>query len=190
MDQSWKVRPQLFFRVTLRPIDAAASDSSSDIPLELIYFSLFEPLNVTPQHPLQKAGVEMLYEPSPVPCVYVGFIKHTLCRVPLMPCFLHGNETPTIPISYRAKKNLFPHGRVDGPRTPGSKVYEVNQFLWQYGKGRPKHELKARGDNRVEGRKFAKRTRRKAALALAKDLQEEPDSELSQASSDSDADAD
>ena len=107
-----------------------------------------------------------------------------------MPCFLDGNETPTIPGSFRGKQQLlFPHGKVDGAKNPGSKVYEVNQFLWQYGKGRPKLL-----SSRVQKSQGNKTKKRKVALAVALAcLQEQhasdsEGSELSQASSDADFD--
>ena len=64
-------------------------------------------------------------------------------RVPLMPLFLAGNSTPTILHLYSKRKDTgFPMGcadaalaGVDGRR--GSNVYEVNQWLWQFGRGKP-----------------------------------------------------
>ena len=63
-------------------------------------------------------------------------------RVPLMPLFLAGNATPTIPHLYsKRKESGFPLGcadaaAVDGRR--GSNVYEVNPWLWQFGRGKPR----------------------------------------------------
>ena len=63
-------------------------------------------------------------------------------RVPLMPLFLAGNSTPTIPHLYSKRKDTgFPMGcadaaGVDGRR--GSNVYEVNTWLWQFGRGKPR----------------------------------------------------
>ena len=67
-----------------------------------------------------------------------------LSRVPLFPCFLQleGNATPTIPHKLRhLKASAFQYGiadaaAVDGRR--GSNVYEVNPWLWQFGRGRPR----------------------------------------------------
>ncbi len=61
-------------------------------------------------------------------------------RVPLTPLFLGGNSTSTIPYKYsQHKRSGFPVGTcdtaaVDGLR--GSNVYEVNQWLWQFGLGK------------------------------------------------------
>jgi len=65
-----------------------------------------------------------------------------LGRVPQFPLFLHGNTTPTIPHSLRSvKRSAFEHGTADaadplGRR--GSNVYEVNPWLWQFGRGKPR----------------------------------------------------
>jgi hypothetical protein len=143
MHSAMKVRAELFFRCKLKGQD------SQEIPLELIYFSAFEPCQLTPDHVLQRAGIEMLYEPSPLPITYVGHVKHILGRTSLMPVFLYGNTTPTIPYhpeTIRKQRQQFPFGKTDGKtkndgtKTLGSKLYEVNMFLWQYGKGLPRNE--------------------------------------------------
>jgi hypothetical protein len=43
------------------------------------------------------------YEPTPTRTLYVGQVSNVLGRVPLMPLFLLGNTTPTIP--YELRKN-------------------------------------------------------------------------------------
>ena len=59
-----------------------------------------------------------------------------------MPCFLDGNSTPTIPHKYSKNKNsCFPAGCADSAAEDGrrgSKVYEVNPCLWQFGRGKPR----------------------------------------------------
>jgi hypothetical protein len=63
-------------------------------------------------------------------------------RIPLIPLFLAGNSTPTIPHKYNQhKRSGFPVGccdtaAADGRR--GSNVYEVNPWLWQFGRGKPR----------------------------------------------------
>ncbi len=53
--------------------------------------------------PMEDAGVVKLYEPSPTPCLYVALARNMVGRIPLMPCFLDGNATPTIP--HKCSKN-------------------------------------------------------------------------------------
>ncbi len=60
----------------------------------------------------------------------------------LIPCFLDGNTTPTIPNKYSKNKNAcFPAGCTDAAAEDGrrgSNVYEVNTWLWQFGRGKPR----------------------------------------------------
>ncbi len=54
--------------------------------------------------------------------------------------FLAGNSTPTIPHRYsQHKRSGFPAGTCDTAAADGkcgSNVYEVNQWLWQFGRGK------------------------------------------------------
>ena len=63
-------------------------------------------------------------------------------RVPLIPLFLAGNSTPTIPHEYsQHKRSGFPVGTCDTAAADGrrgSNVYEVNPWLWQFGRGKPR----------------------------------------------------
>ena len=58
-----------------------------------------------------------------------------------MPLFLAGNATPTIPHMYTKRKDSgFPMGCADAAAADGrrgSNVYEVNPWLWQFGRGKP-----------------------------------------------------
>ena len=58
------------------------------------------------------------------------------------PLFLAGNLTPTIPHKYSQHKGSgFPAGSCDtaaGDGRRGSNVYEVNPWLWQFGRGKPR----------------------------------------------------
>jgi hypothetical protein len=57
-------------------------------------------------------------------------------------CFLDGYATPTIPHKYSKNKNsCFPAGCADAAAENGrrgSNVYEVNTWLWQFGRGKPR----------------------------------------------------
>jgi hypothetical protein len=73
---------------------------------------------------------------------YVAPAEKMVGRAPLIPLFLAGNTTPTIPHVYSKRKDSgFPMGcadaaALDGRR--GSNVYEVNPWLWQFGHGKPR----------------------------------------------------
>jgi hypothetical protein len=61
-------------------------------------------------------------------------------RVPLIPLFLACNSTPNIPHKYsQHKRSGFPVGTCDtaaGDGRRGSNVFLVNQWLWQFGRGK------------------------------------------------------
>ena len=61
----------------------------------------------------------------------------------MMPLFLSGNSTPTIPHQLRhLQRSKFPHGCANALTESGSKkgsnVYEVNQWLWDIARGKPR----------------------------------------------------
>ncbi len=91
---------------------------------------------------MENAGVVKLYEPSPTPCLYVAPAENMVDRVPLIPLFLARNPTPTIPHVYsKRNKSGFPMGCADAAALDerrGSNVYEVNQWMWQFGRGKPR----------------------------------------------------
>jgi hypothetical protein len=116
-----------------------------DLLQELVFFRVntFEELNLPIKGPMEDSGVVKLYEPSPTPCLYVAPAENIRGRVPLVPLFLAGNATPTIPHLYSKRKDSgFPMGcadaaAVDGRRR-GNNIYEVNPWLWQFGRGKPR----------------------------------------------------
>ncbi len=98
-----------------------------------------------PMHgPMEDADVLKLYEPGPIPCLYVAPVDHMVLvgRVPLIHLFLAGNSTPTIPHKLRKhKSSAFPMGFADRAASDGrhgSNVYEVNTWLWNFGRGKPR----------------------------------------------------
>jgi hypothetical protein len=106
----------------------------------LVFFSTFDELTLPIQGPMEDAGVVKLYEPSQTIFLYVAPAENMVGRIPLMPCFLDGNATPTIPHKYsKNKASCFPAGCADAAAEDGrrgSKVYEVNPWLWQFGRGK------------------------------------------------------
>ena len=113
-----------------------------DLRYDLVFFSTFEELKLPITGPMEDAGVVKLYEPSPTPCLYVAKAENMVGRIPLIPCFLDGNATPTIPHKYSKNKSAtFPAGCADAAADDGrrgSNVYEVNTWLWQFGRGKPR----------------------------------------------------
>ena len=82
------------------------------------------------------------FEPSPVPTLYVGRVEDLLGRVPLISCFLEGNATSTILHKYSSRqRDAFECGCADGagPNSRrGSHVYEINTWLWNFGRPQPR----------------------------------------------------
>jgi hypothetical protein len=69
---------------------------------------------------MEDAGVIKLYELSPTPCLNVADVQSMVCRVPLIPLFLAGNSTPTIPHMFSKRKDSgFPYGYAKAAATAG-----------------------------------------------------------------------
>ena len=106
----WYARPQLFFNCTLCPTGAqAAWYSSTHKEVSLVYFSTFEPIELTPDSIMQRARVPMLYDSASnprLPCLYICPVANVLGRAPLIPCFIGGNSHPTIPHRFKDDPRL------------------------------------------------------------------------------------
>jgi hypothetical protein len=104
--------------------------------------------------------------------------ENIVSRVPVIPFFLAGNSTPTIPHKLSKHKDSgFPFGCADAAAADGrrgSNVYEVNPWLWQFGRGKPRlggltvedttERKKAARDERIQ-RGWETRQHRKADKA-------------------------
>jgi hypothetical protein len=130
----------MFFHCTLRPIGTAADRfncSDKDILLDLVFFSS-KGLRLRTAGIMESKGIHRVYEPSPVPTLYVRRVDDLLGRVPLISCFLDGNATSTVPHKYSSRQRdafecCFANGA--GPTTrrgTGSHVYEINTWLWNF----------------------------------------------------------
>jgi hypothetical protein len=167
MDQVMFGRPELIFKVTLKRYIVAADHSiitSEEDALEipLIFFSAFERVILDDSDSLHRMGeIILLYEPGPLPALepimHVGFLSHVLCRVPLVPCYMDGNEHPTIPRRFY-RSSRVQHGRADRHESSGdgSRLYEVNMWMWKFGRGMPR------------SRTVAETERLRASFAIAK----------------------
>ena len=154
----FRSRPILFFSIVFQPLkpDSAALQKEP-FKCNLVFFSAFEALNLPSEagSVTQQAGNRMLYEPGPwsesnaqsrQPILHVGYAEDVLCRAPLVPCFLDGSSSPTIPASKRREQAYFkfPHGRCDsqlGDSSEGSLVYEVSMTHWYFGRDRKSTRL-------------------------------------------------
>jgi hypothetical protein len=115
---------------------------SNKTSLDLVFFSPFEGLHLQTSGTMETNGIRKLYEPSPVPTLYVGRIEDLLGWVPLVPCFLDANTSSTIEHKYAGRQEqAFAFGCADGSgqgsRRGGSHVYEINTWLWNFGRPQP-----------------------------------------------------
>ena len=122
-----------------------------------MFFSTFEPVELTPDSVMQRQGVPMLFDSascSALPSLYICPVENILGRVPMIPCFVGGNSHPTIPHSFR--RHQLAGGAADTRHDSGngSRLYEVNLWMWRYGRG---HERKVSVLKAIEER--AKRIR-------------------------------
>jgi hypothetical protein len=144
-----------------------------DLLLDLVFFNTFEEERKLPiTGPMEDSGVVKLYKPSPTPCLYVAPVENMVGRVPLMPLFLAGNATPTFPHLYcKHKESDFLLGCADTAAADsmrGSSVFEVNPWLWQFGRGKPRlgglsveETAERKQAHRDESHKSAVETRRR-----------------------------
>ena len=172
-DDVWFARPQLFFSCSLCPT-GRTEDKCSHREVSLVFFSTFEPISLTPDSCMQRNGIPMLYEraSSQLPTLYVCPVENVLGRVPLIPCFLDGNKDNTIPYCMRHK---VPDGAAADSRQDsgtGSRLFEVNIWMWNYGRAFPRkisvagaEEMRRKRvqDSRRRGAETLKRRREAAA---------------------------
>lgn len=148
----WFCTPRLFFKCSF--IETADSEP---VPMELMLVTTFEEFPDQGTLP-ERAGCLTLYEPAPIPTMYVTPVSHAVSRVTLMPVFLHGNINNTVPHTWKGaenpdmglKKDSKPpkptrgrggRGGRAAPAAPpklGSRLYQVNMWLWKHGRPTPR----------------------------------------------------
>jgi hypothetical protein len=173
----WYARPQLFFNCALCPIGLKASVHSGwHKEVSLVYFSTFEPIDLTPDSIMQRAGVPLLYD---------------LASNPRLPCFRGGQragahpphsvlhrrqQSPHYPIPLQGRSaywtRLVASADTQRDRGNGSRLYEVNIWMWLYGWGRPRmvsiaEAERIRAERLSESRTRAAETRKRRSVAAA-----------------------
>ncbi len=120
----------------------------------------------------------VLYEraSSQLPTLYVCQVENVLGRVPLIQCFLRGNTNNTIPYSLLYE---VPDGAAADSRHnsgTGSRLFEVNVWMWNYGRAFPRKmsvadaeamRRKRVQDSRCRGAETLKRRRKASAVRMA-----------------------
>jgi hypothetical protein len=97
-----------------------------------------------------------------LPSLYLCRAENVLGRVPLMPCFMGGNSTRTLP--HRSGNREGAVADASAGRGNGSKLYELKLWMWQYGRGQPRHVTVAEAETRRKER--TQDARRRAAETL------------------------
>jgi hypothetical protein len=113
----WYAHPQLFFQCHLRPTGLWQPKNPSykigpdDLLFNLVFFSTFEELNLPIHGPMEDAGVLKLYEPGPIPCLYVTvWLQLTTWYA----------ESPSSPYFWLATRPLQSHTSSASTRVQGS----------------------------------------------------------------------
>jgi hypothetical protein len=102
------------------PQDTLHSGSHKEV--SLVYFSTFEPIDLTPHSIMQRAGVPMLYDSASnpgLPCLYICPVANVLGCAPLIQCFIGGNSHPTIPYRFKDDRRTG-HASADTQRARGN----------------------------------------------------------------------
>ena len=89
---------------------------------------------------MQQKGVTMLYELSRtvLPSLYVCPVDNVLGRVPLIPCYLNGNTSNTLPHRYRGAIPTEAAADSRPDSGTGSRLFEINIWMWRYGRTFPR----------------------------------------------------
>jgi hypothetical protein len=84
----------------------------------------------------------MLYDSASnpiLPCLYICPVANVLGHASPIPCFIGGNSHPTIPYRFKDDRRIG-HASADTQRDRGngSRLYEVNIWMWPYCRSRPR----------------------------------------------------
>jgi len=165
----WYARPQLFFRCTVCPTGSLQRQSQHK-ELALVFFSTFKPISLTPNALMQRNGVPMFDDTassSNLPSLYICSAKNVLGRVPLLPCFVDGNSTPTLPHSFCGRQGAVADSRIGAGNR--SRLYGLNTWMWCYCRGQRRRVTVAE----AELQRKAHITNAKRAAATLKRRREE-----------------
>jgi hypothetical protein len=180
-DKLWFARLRLLFRVTVQPRGSSNRDQLE--VLSLAFITTFDDdigqMIRERDTLLRDHDCKLLFEaPESKPICYVVPISNILGRAPLMPCYLNGNPTPTIPHTFAHLRQPRYKARGIIPDTKlgsgnGSKLFRLNMFLWSMGRSLPRgpgnsvDECEERRKQAlVDARKKASATRKRRAEAV------------------------
>ena len=154
----WFGKPQLFFKCTMCPTGMQAR-KQRHMEVSLVFFSTFEPINITPQSIMQRNGVPMFYDTASSsgiePSLYLCLARNVLGCVPMLPSFVASNKHPTLPHSIGSRQGAVADTRPGAGN--GSRLYELSPWMWRYGRGQPRKISVAEAEARRQERTLASR---------------------------------
>jgi hypothetical protein len=139
----------------------------------LVYFSTFEPIDLTIDSIMQRAGVLLLYDWASdprLPCLYICPVANlnVLGRIPLIQCFIGGNSHPTIPYRFKDDRHIgHASTNTQRDRGNGSRLYEVEIWMWRSRMESIAEEERIRAERLSESRTRAAETRKRHSEAAA-----------------------
>jgi hypothetical protein len=120
---------------------------------------------------MQRNGVPMFFDSASstnLPSLYICRAENVLGRVPLMPCYISGNTHPTLPHRFGDRAGTTADSSAG--RGNGSRLYELNLWMWRYGRGQPCKITVEEAEQRHRGHLTESR---KQALQMLKQRREE-----------------
>jgi hypothetical protein len=92
---------------------------------------------------MQRNGNPMLYEwaVSQLPTLYVCPVENVLGHAPLILCCMMGNKHNTISHALRYEVPDGAAADSRGDNGTGSRLFEVNIWMWRYGRAFPERSL-------------------------------------------------
>jgi hypothetical protein len=166
--QMWVGRVELLFTAAF--IDSHGSLVEYDLAFLSCLYDFEHPSAMGPMQ--RKAGARMFYKPS-IAWTVVLPVQLIVGRVPLMRLYLAGSEHPTIPHSLAGDRAAyFEYGCADRAGRSGigsgSRLFEINVHLWQYGRPQPRTMSVQERLDRKAARMTVLGAKRKEARALDK----------------------
>ncbi len=118
---------QLYHVTGLCPTGLKATMHSGSHKVSLVYFSTFEPIDLTPGSIMQRAGVPMLLDSASnprLPCLNICPVANVLGHAPFIPCFIGGNSHSTIPYRFKDDQRIgHASANTQQDRGNGSRLY-------------------------------------------------------------------
>jgi hypothetical protein len=97
---------------------------------------------------------------------------NVLGRAPLMPCYMRVNPHPTLPNSFGDRDGA--KADTSRGRGNGSRLYELNLWMWHYGRGQPRKVTMAEAERRRKERTSEQRRKAVETMERRRAEREEP----------------